>query len=265
MKRVLLALLFGVTAMSAQAAENPYANIHTVAIISTLGDGLVVKQDSDFAGEDRPDFVLHTGLDLDGFIVARIREAVAGRFTVVEPAADPGLLQKYGISPALQETMRSRLAQSPSAVPDALIVVHPDVNEVRSPPPFMGMTYRYDGVSLHHTRGFFGSFSNILSVQYAVTVIDTRTGVAFAGGAGLLPAMGIFNARPHPMLTCKKEIWPDFTEHPAPEQLRQVQAEVMAVVAMSLPNALQNALLSPAGNDTWLSDWQGQPLLCTHF
>ena len=214
MKLVLLALLFAVAAMPALAAEDRYANIHTVAIVSTMGDSLVVKQDSDFTGEDRPDFMLHTGLDLDGYIVARIRAAVAGRFAVVEPAADSSLLPDYGISPALQETMRARLAQSPSALPDALIVVHPNVIEVRSPPPFMALTFQYDGLSLRHTRGFFGSFSNILSAQYAVTVIDTKTGAPIAGGAGLLPAMGIFNARPHPLLTCKKELWPDFTEHP---------------------------------------------------
>ena len=65
MTRGMLALLFAMAVIPAQAAENPYTNIHTVAIVSTLGDGLVVKQDSDFAGEDRPDFTLHTGLDLD--------------------------------------------------------------------------------------------------------------------------------------------------------------------------------------------------------
>ena len=39
----------------------------------------------------------------------------------------------------------------------------------------------------------------------------------------------------------------------------------MATIAMSLPNALDNAGLAPGGNDTWMTHWQGQPLMCTHF
>ena len=60
-------------------------------------------------------------------------------------------------------------------------------------------------------------------------------------------------------------IWPKLPHAPSEDEKAQIQAEAMAVIAMSLPNALEVAGLSPAGSSTKLTDWNGRKLMCHEF
>lgn len=258
-KRTAFALLCTLVVSQARAEDDPYANIHTVAIVSALGDGIQLKQEGDFIGSTAPDYVFHTGLDLDGFIIERIRDAVAVRFTVVEPAIDPALLQNF---PLPVDAQRRLLPPTPSSTPDAVIIVHVADLELRSPPPFISMSNLYSGISMTKTTGLFGGHSILMSAQFEVTVINTRTGATIESGTGLLPPQGVFGNRLSVPEPCSDAIWPADPHSPSAAEARRINADLMAVIAMSLPNALRVARLVSAWNDTWLTSWEGQPLLC---
>ena len=258
-KRTAFALLGALIVSQAHAEDDPYANIHTVAIVSALGDGIELKQESDFVGSTAPDYAFHTGLDLDGYITARIRDAVASRFTIVEPAIDPALLQNFPLPADAQKRM---LPSTSGSAPDALILVHAGELALRSPPPFVSMSYLYSGLSMTKGTGLFGGHSVAMSAQYEVTVIDTRTGATVDSGTGLLPPRGMFGRRLSVPVHCGDAIWPADPAHVSPAEARQFGADLMAMIAVSLPNALRVARLTSAWNDTWLTSWAGQPLLC---
>jgi hypothetical protein len=259
LKRVAFALLFALIVSQARAEDDPYANIHTVAIVSALGDGIELKQDSDFVGSTAPDYAFHTGLDLDGYVTARIRDAVASRFTIVEPVIDPNILRNFPLPP---DALKRVLPPTAGSTPDALILVHAGALALRSPPPFVSMSYLYSGLSMTKTTGLFGGHSVALSAQYEVTVINTRTGATIDSGMGLLPPRGAFGRHVSVPVQCADAIWPADPAHPSPAEARRIDADLMAMVAMSLPNALRVLHLVSAWDDTWLTSWAGQPLFC---
>ena len=258
-KRTAFALLSALAVSQAQAEDDPYANIHTVAIVSALGDGIELKQESDFIGSTAPDYAFHTGLDLDGYVTAKIREAVASRFTIVEPAIDPALLQNFPLPPDARQRL---LPPSPGATPDALILVHAGELELHSPFPAISISFLYSGLSMTKGTGLFGGHSVAMSAQYEVTVINTRTGATIDSGTALLPPRGVFGSRASVPVHCGDAIWPTDPAHPSPAEARRIDADLMAMVAMGLPNALRVVRLVSAWNDTWLTSWEGQPLLC---
>jgi len=258
-KRAAFALLFALVVAQARAEDDPYANIHTVAIVSALGDGIELKQESDFVGSTAPDYAFHSGLDVDGYITARIRDAVASRFTIVEPAIDPTTLRNFPLPPDAQ---RRFLSPTAGSTPDALILVHAGTLVLRSPPPFVSMSYLYSGLSMTKATGLFGGHSIAISAQYEVTVINTRTGATIDSGTALLPPRGVFGSRASVPVHCGDAIWPADPAHPSPTEARRIDADLMAMIAMSLPNALRVVRLRSAWNDTWLTSWEGQPLMC---
>ena len=105
---VLTFVLLTVLTTSALAADKVrYAELHTVAIDSTLGDGLTMKRNADIFGPTAADVVIQTGAKLDGFVVEYLRASLKDRFTIVERSAVPA--------------------------PDAIVVVHAATIELTSP------------------------------------------------------------------------------------------------------------------------------------
>jgi len=222
----------------AMAADvDPLAAVHTVAIESTLGDGLTLKQDTDLFGASAPDTVLHSGADLDTFVTEQIRAALGSRFTIVDASANP----------------------------DALIVVHAAQIDQHLYIPPIAATFHYSGLSATLTKGLLAGHSILLSAQYAVSVIDAKTGKQIAYGKAKGPATGMFGAEPDPIETCGDAFWPADPGHPSDDEIAQVGADLTAIIAMSLPNALKFAGLAPQGNDTKLTQWRGRTLLCKEF
>jgi hypothetical protein len=228
--RALLAVVLTMAAATASAADDPYAGIRSVAIVSSLGDGLTMKRGADFSSD--PDVVLNTGAGIDSYITAQIRDAVAGRFTVV----------------------------SQTQSPDALIVVHPSQIAQHLFLPPLSMTFRYNGLSATRTDGWFGRHSVLLSAQYTISVVDAKT-----GAPATLPATGMFGARPDPIERCDDPFWPADLAAPSSTELEQLRADVMAIIAAALPNALLNAGLSAGGNDVKPTQWNGHALSCQEF
>jgi len=222
----------------AMAADvDPLAGVHTVAIESTLGDGLILKQNTDLFGASAPDIALHSGADLDAFVAEQIRAALGSRFTIVD-------------SPASSDT---------------LIVVHAAQIDQHLYIPPIAATFHYSGLSATLTKGLLAGHSILLSAQYAVSVIDAKTGKEIAYGKAKGPATGMFGAEPDPIETCGDAFWPADPSHPSDDEIAQIRADLMAIIAMSLPNALKFAGLAPQGNDTKLTQWRGRTLICKEF
>lgn len=230
-KKLLFAFLL---ASSPANASDPFAAIHTVAIESSLGDKLILKQDADIFGATAPDMPLPTGADIDGYVTSQIRAAVADRFTVVDPSANP----------------------------DAIIAVRPEEIDQHMYAPVVA-DFSYSGLSLTHSKGLFGKYTILLSAQFSVSVADTKTGKQIAFGPAKGPATGIFGAQPDPIEFCNRALWPTSPATPSADEIEQISADLMAIIAMSLPNALVRAGLSTHGNDVKLTDWNGRKLLCT--
>ena len=248
------------TAAQAEEAADPYAGIRTIAIVSAVGDGLTLKQDRDLFGASAPDVVLATGADIDGYITAQIARAVAGRFTVVDGAVEPALLDGGILPPQIAAKLHT-LAAGGSG-PDALIVVRPIAIEQRLDQPQYTMRFSYNGLSATRGTGLFGGHSILLSAQYEVLVIDARTGRHIAGAAARAPATGMFGRQPDPIEICDDAFWPIPLDRPSPDQLSQIRAELHAIIGASLPNALQGARLTAWGNDIKPTLWDGRRLLC---
>lgn len=267
--RLALALLCAFTVTEAQARADPYANIHSVAIVSTLGDGLLIIQDIELAPKPDADFVLPLGLDLDRTIEGKIKEAVAGRFAVIDSSIDRAGLRNYDDTAADRQAVRAMVSRLPGPAPDMLILVqtHTIVQQgmMGTANLTIGVSFSYSGVSLSRTKGLFGRYALLLSAQYAVSVIDAKTGERIGFGSALLPPTGLLDIRPDPILTCDEAIWPKLPHAPSEDETHQLRAEMMAVIAMSLPNALEVAGLSPAGYSTKLTEWNGRKLMCHEF
>ncbi len=234
MKKIIAAIVIAATPA---AAADRYAGIHTVAIRSTLGDGLTLKRDADLFGSTAPDTVLHSGADIDGYVAGQIRAAVAGRFAVVDPSANP----------------------------DAIIVVHAAQIEQHVDLPQFSATFRYSGLSATRSEGLFGAHSILLSAQYTVSVIDAKTGKEIGYGQAKGPATGMFGNQPDPIEKCDDAFWPASVQDPTADEVQQIRADLMAIIAMSLPNAMVNAGLSTEGNDIKLDEWNGRGLQCREF
>jgi hypothetical protein len=265
MKRIVL-IVAGMSAVlaaaQARAPEDRYANIRSVEIVSALGDTLVLRQEADLLGADAPDTLFDTGLHIDDVITRQIVQAIGMRFVLMDGGSiDPALLSRYQLPDATQAALRAR--DRNNQVPDAIILVHADRFQLRYPPPFVMVTASFSGLSLTRTNGLFGVYTTEMSDQYAITVIDAHTGQELGSGVALLPPTGIFGAQPRPLLDCHK-FWPSLPQ-PTPAEADQLRADVMGTIQMTLPNALWNAGLTPSGNMSWMTDWNGVTMRCGKF
>ena len=255
-----LACTLGASAAWADEAADPYAGIHTVAIVSALGDVLTLKHDNGFLGSRPPESVLDTRAHLDDFVTAQIAQALAGRFTIVDGAVDPALLS----GGALPREVAAKLhpLRAGGTGPDAIVFVHPITVEHQLDQKYFTVRYSISGMSASLTTGWLGNHTILFSTLYEVVAIDAHTGRILGGAKAQSPATGIFGNRAEPVETCDYAFWPQPQDDPSPDQLLQIGAEMHAIVGASLPNALQGAHLTAQGNDIKPKQWDGRPLLC---
>jgi hypothetical protein len=240
-----------VAGANASLAADRYANVHSVAIVSALGDGILLEQKADVTLNDTaPTVVFDSKLDLDGFATKLVTDAVSARFTVVDSAIDPSqIMDATAPADIVRKMMDHRNSDSAPPV-DAFIVIHPDTWNVQT--PIRALVNSYSGLSLMHIHGLFGGYDTILSIQYTVTVFDAKTGKVIDFGTANLATRN-FLRNPKPLLFCDGKLWPDDPEHLDDARATQLRTDIMAVMARSLPIALEGANLIEKADDLKLA------------
>lgn len=252
-------LLAGTQAL---ARPDDHAAIKSVAVVSALGSDIDLIVDTDFGSAERIPF--HTKADIDDYIADHVKAALSERFSITSPGVDPTIFRSYENTQTFRKNLVASFAGTASPLPDAIILVHSATVE-QGGYPIRALSFSYSGFSLTHTKGLFGKYSTLLSAQFAISVIDTKTGIEIETGKNALPAAGVFGRRPDPVILCDNQIWPVDPKTPTDKEATQIQADLMAVVAMSLPNALAAADLVSAGSDARVTQWDGQSLMCKPF
>lgn len=260
LRSALTGALLALVGTNASFAADRYANIHSVAIVSALGDGILLEQKADVTLSNlAPDIVFDSKLGLDSFVTKAVTDAVSARFKVVDAPIDPALLKNFNIPPDVLNQMTSQPTANAATAVDAFIVIHPDTWNVQT--PIRVLVNSYSGTSLMHIKGMFGSYDTILSVQYTVTVLDAKTGKVIDYGTANL-ATPNFLRNPKPFLFCDGKLWPDDPQHLDDVTASQLRTDVMAVMARSLPIALESANLIKNADDLQLATPPSSARVC---
>jgi hypothetical protein len=234
--------------ISAMAADDAYANIHSVSIVSKLGDGVTLTQNSDLSVtfDSSQGVLFHTGLDIDGYVTGKVKEALAARFEIQNVAL-----------PISSEDADGKRA--PSDV-DAFIIIHPVTFTVQT--IFRTVSTDYVGLNINYIKALFGVHNIMLGAEYAVSVVDAKTGKEIDYGTAVLPPQGIFGIRQKPNLLCGDAIWPATPEHPDDTSATQIRADLMALIASTLPGALEHAHLIANDTQRIITQWEGTKTVC---
>ena len=251
-----------VAALSAANAADKYADIHTVAIISTLGDQILVEKKADVINTDlSPSVTIDSKLGIDAYISKEIASAISSRFVIADADVDPSYLTDFPISPERLSELKERFSARPQSSVDAFIIVHP----VKYDAPSMLRTVEIarTGIVLTHTKGLFGVSDTSLNIDYMVSVLDAKTGKKIDYGTAFTRTPEFFHPNPVPLLFCDtKKAWPQDPQHPDEAVLKQLDAEIMAVIATSLPVALNGANLTKSKIEPLPTSWAGIDLSC---
>lgn len=244
------AILFAASGQAAADANKEYANVHTVAVISVLGNQMDM-QTSGITVFGNDDYKLNLDLGLDAQIVQQATAALQPQFTVkdVDPAPFAGMaLGTFGLP-------RQLPAMPKVEGVDAYIVVLP--SELDPLPS----TAEFRGLVVSHGRGF-GDGTTLITAQYAVVVFDAATGRRIDYGTGQIPSTKSIYGHVHPLEFCDNAIWSDAADKITDEQKGRVKKELSALVSRSIAYTMASAGLfdkSHASAVTAGFDTQGDP------
>jgi hypothetical protein len=226
-----LAVTLAFTA-GAQAGDDEYAQVHTIAIVSVLGGALHWETTGltrfDYKTED-----LHLGWNVDDYVEHSVSDALRGRFAVSAKPLSRASFDGDAYDHSLSKSALASINALPEAHGvDAYIVVTP------AKLPAMGTT----GLVVSHHHGAFGRELTDLRSAFWVNIFDAHTGKRIdSGRANSLIELQQFGL----MERCDNAIWADTAAQLSPQQQSQVADAIKAVVDKSLPFALSNATLIP--------------------
>jgi hypothetical protein len=238
-----VALALSLPAYAGSADE--YANIHTVGVISALGDsidwttvGLVVFQ-NDQATLPIGDW------KLDDDIAQRVAAALSPRFTVKMITTDVSALETLqvtvmrSVSPDLENFVRGLPANNGV---DAYVIV----SKAQLPDTVGGSNQSLWGLGVYRHPLMFGRGLFAVYADYRVNVIDARTGNQIDFGSSYSPDSSNFRKR----FAWHRMPATDYAETPqaaTPKQIADIKAELFKITEDSLGIALANAnLLGPS-------------------
>jgi hypothetical protein len=227
----LLAAFDGPTAQA--DTVNEYNNIHTVAVISEIGDSLTIGRvgSTAFTNNQMSLPILEWGVD--DTIRKLATEALSIRFTVkpLDPAA---IKTPLDIEHFIQSI-------PPESTADAYVVI----SDLGWKDPYTSSYLSGLGLYRHDpTFGFLGGTHYAIYAYYRVDVIDGRTGKKIDYGTARMNDRGpAFNAPPFE--TTDGANWADTPDAITDAQKSAIKDQLLKLIATSMPFTLRSANLIP--------------------
>ena len=247
-KQPVILALFSILAASPIAntktlSPNAYANIHTVGIVSAIGDCLVLENVAAFVADGALGHLDTRDWGIDDLVTKDVTAAVRDRFEV-RPIT-------YRVIPKFK-------CESDIAGPaidfgrenddvDAYIVVHKWWSADFFTP---NSSARLVSLGLYRHRGLLLGPIVWLHAFFQIAVVDAHTQKVIDYGSAGLPGRTIFGEVPPPARQLDPAIWPDVTSQFGDEQRQYLRAEVTALVRASLIAALVRANVLSEGTST---------------
>jgi hypothetical protein len=217
-------LMLLVLARLVAASGDEYANIHTVAVISALGDSLTLEGVG-LLGQTNQSVSI-AGWGIDSWITAEISKRLSRRFTVLSfPVNTTSIAKCDGL-----EQCAGMLPHTDAV--DAYVVVLKQWA--------VGSSRDFHGIGIWHPPAI-GRSTSMVHVVYGIAVVAARTGEIIDHGKARLPDSGFFGPD-SPMEDIPESLWPESGEIGA-AQGEALRAVILDLITRSLPSALKSAEL----------------------
>ena len=222
-----LSVLSCATANAADTDE--YLNIHTIAVISRVGDTLNFKEvgGTVFSNSDASIQVPDWGID--GKVVSIATEVLSSRFTVI-PAGLSGFSNDADLRPLIRSL-------PPEKIADAYVVIGPSTREI----PMTNQAL--SGLGVFRQGRIFGGHSDWIHADYVVSVIDGKTLKQIDHGTARMNDGGFWNSVPAIVPTDESN-WTDTPDTLSEPQKQAIKLHVFQLLEKSLPHALASANLT---------------------
>jgi hypothetical protein len=236
--RSFLAFAFLVVTGSASAGTDKLANIHSVAVISAIGDELELRQVGLMVFSNAATPVSIRDWNLDDAIEKTVGAALSSRFTVVLVPHDRASFASIrpGMFNSFEHQAGRLIAAMPAGAVDAYVVVF----RMTLQDPIMGTNQNLDGIGFYHHGLGFGHAINAIYAFYAVGVFDAKTGEMLRSG-GAESTMKTLFGYAAPWLACDPSLWPDSPDALSAGQREQIRGLVFTLIGTSLNHGLANA------------------------
>ena len=211
------------------AAQNgDYSRIHTVAIISAIGNGLTLHDSVIWSGPDQPPVDIKSW-GIDARVEDELTRFLGNRYTIKHVEYDRAGIEalengKGAIDPVAR--LRDKLHVIPNDGVDAFIVVRPDIEGDMMGPPGLGVENRSDMRPLEWAN-------------YEIDIIDAHTLMVIGHAASRLQtrAGGVIG---FPGLYRNDGFAVDGKTTPTAAQLAQMQKDLTTLVTMTMVSTLRS-------------------------
>ncbi|HEY4942595.1 MAG TPA: hypothetical protein VII56_14295 [Rhizomicrobium sp.] len=210
-------------ALGAGARADDYANVHTVSVIVALDPAVTLREMSmlEFTEGEPQSFLPKT--DFNGVIRHYVETALATRFTVVPPApAALNLARLHG------DDFRAALGTLRGTGVDAYVFVFPGYRSYGR--------INWSGFGLDKNS----DSATTLYTLFSISAFDARTGANIDYGSSKFHGGGVFGGV-FTLQTCDAALWPGAKAPLAADRQATVEAEILAAIKESVPEALSGA------------------------
>jgi hypothetical protein len=235
-----VALWFSVlSCATANAADtDEYNNIHTIAVISRVGDTFNFKEvgGTVFSNSDKSIQVPDWGID--DKIASLATEVLSSRFTVL--SVRPSASSPVGMSglSATPDVMMLIHSLPPETKADAYVVIGQWTRQIPT------TNQSLSGLGLYRQGKIFGGHNDWLHADYAVSVIDGKTLKQIDYGTARMNDGGYWNSLPAFVPTDEAN-WADTPDTLSDSQKQAIKTQLFQLLEKSLPHALVSANLVP--------------------
>lgn len=254
---ILAAAAFALAANAAVAAEVPaewLASIHTISIISALGNDVDMRTFGTMRW-DNAEYTLHSDWNLDSLVVDDVAKALTGRFQIKSIAVDSQSIAAAALTKSHWHLYHPSANVQPliAALPkgngiDAYIVVYPVIS--------VFMATDWQGITVTRSPNIIGrGGATSVAIYYEVAVYDTAGDVIGVHEA-IYPARQGLDDEYTPKEFCSNKIWSDSADTLTVDQRSRLHREAAALINRSIAYTLASMnLLSEADAKTATSGY----------